>query len=84
MRHIETFVFPSGFVRIKWQKSDGGIHMQGIAPGEDIDLHLNAVNADMENRGLEKMPPGEVARLKGEVAREHTPDRVAAYRQRQQ
>ncbi len=54
----------SGFIRMIWEKSDGGIHMQGIPPEDSIELHLNAVNSDMESRGLSKMTSQEIQDLK--------------------
>lgn len=80
MELIRVDVAESGFVRIVWKKSDGGMHMQGITPGDNIDAHLDAVDADMEARGLAKMSWEQKTQLQQFVAKEHTARRIEEYR----
>lgn len=69
-----------GFIRLKWRKSDGGLHMQGIPADESMDMHLDAVNNDMARRGLTQIPSEQRQHIKAEGAKLRTPERIAAAR----
>lgn len=79
---------PSKHVHVRIRKetvidgrvADVDFHRTVISPGVPVEAQMAAVNADLVQLGYEAVNADDMQSIRDEVAREHTPQVIAAFR----